>query len=66
MLNTNAKPERSWHEIAAKVAMASREHNLERLADLRKELECVLDHRNNAFRARATSDKNLPARDKTA
>ena len=66
MLDNKAKPERSWQTIVAEVAMASREHNLERLADLRKELESVPDHRNNVPRARATSDTKLPAQDKAA
>ncbi len=66
MFDSNAKPERSWQNIVAELAMATRQHNLERLADLRKELESVLDHRNEALRARATSDKKLPAQNKTA
>jgi hypothetical protein len=53
-------------DIVADLAMATRQHNLERRADLRKELDFVLDHRNEAQRIRATSDNKLPARNKTA
>ena len=68
MSDTSAKPERSWQDIVAEAARASRENNLERLADLRRELESVLailDHRNEGVRAEATSDNNIPQR-KTA
>ena len=56
MLDSNAKPERSWHDIVTEIAMATRCHNRERIADLRKELESVLDHRSETLRARAGSD----------
>ena len=65
MFDGEAKPERSWQDIIAEAATASRENNLERLADLRKELHDVLEKRNEALRARAASDK-LPAQVKTA
>jgi len=65
MLDGEAKPERSWQDIIAEAATASRENNLERLADLRKELHDVLEKRNEALRARTASDK-LPAQAKTA
>ena len=65
MSYTSAKPERTWQDIVAEAARASRENNLERLADLRRELELVLDHRNEGVRAEATSDNNIPQR-KTA
>jgi hypothetical protein len=65
MLDSNAKPERSWQDIVAEAATASKQHNLERLADLRKELEDVLSRRNDVLRAEATSDKRRP-RKKTA
>jgi hypothetical protein len=42
MSDINAKPERSWREIAAE---AARESNPEKLIELSKELEDVLDHR---------------------
>jgi len=60
MLDSNAKPERSWQDIVAEIAMATRCHNRERIADLRKELDSVLNHRSEALRAKATSDKKLP------
>jgi len=60
MFDINAKPERSWQDIVAEAATASRQHNLERLADLRKELEEVLSRRNDAICAEATSDKPRP------
>ncbi len=66
MFDNNAKPVRCWKDIVADLAMATRQHNLERRADLRKELDFVLDHRNEAQRIRATSDNKLPARNKTA
>ena len=69
MSDTSGKPERSWRDIVAEAARALRENNLERLADLRRELESVLailDHRNEGVRAEATSDNNLPAQRKTA
>ncbi|SRR6266851_190068 len=66
MLDSNAKPERSWHDIVAEIAMATRCHNRERIADLRKELDSVLDHRSEALRAKAITDKNLPQQRKTA
>ena len=67
MSHTSAKPKRSWQDIVAEAARASRENNLERLADLRKELELVLDLLNNAgVRAEPTSDNKLPAQRKTA
>jgi hypothetical protein len=65
MLDSNAKPERSWQDIVAEAATASKQHNLERLADLRKELEDVLSRRNDVLRTEATSDKRRP-RKKTA
>jgi hypothetical protein len=65
MSYTSAKPGRSWQDIVAEAARASRENKLERLADLRRELESVLDHRNEGVRAEATSEK-LPAQRKTA
>ena len=65
MSNTSVKPERSWQDIVAEAARALRENNLERLADLRRELESVLDHLNEGVRAEATSDNNIPQR-KTA
>ena len=65
MFDGEAKPERSWQDIIAEAAAASRENNLERLADLRKELHDVLEKRNEALRSRAPSDK-LPAQVKTA
>ncbi len=65
MLDGEAKPERSWQDIIAEAATASRENNLERLTDLRKELHDVLGKRNEALRSRAASDK-LPAQVKTA
>jgi hypothetical protein len=45
MFDSSLKPERSWQNIVAEAATASRQHNLERLADLRKELEDVLSRR---------------------
>ena len=69
MSYTSAKPERTWQDIVAEAARASRENNLERLADLRRELESVLailDHRKEGVRAEATSDNVHPAQRKTA
>ena len=66
MSHTTAKPKRSWQDIVAEAARASRENNLERLADLRRELKLVLKHRNKGVRAEGTSDNNLPAQRKTA
>ena len=67
MLDSNAKPERSWQDIVAEAARASRENNLERLADLRRELKLVLDLLNNEnVRAEPTSDNKLPTQRKTA
>ena len=66
MSHTTAKPKRSWQDIVAEAARASRENNLERLADLRRELKSVLDHRNEGVRAEAISDNKLPAQRKTA
>ena len=66
MSDTSAKPERSWQDIVAEAARALRENNLQRVADLRRELESVLDHCNEGVRAEATSDNNLPAQRKTA
>ena len=68
MSDTSAKPERSWQDIVAEAARASRENKLVRLADLRRELESVLailDHSNEGVRAEPTSDK-LPTQRKTA
>jgi len=65
MSHTTAKPKRSWQEIVAEAARASRENNLVRLADLRRELESILDHRNKDVRAEPASD-NLPTQRKTA
>jgi hypothetical protein len=68
MSHTTAKPKRSWQDIVAEAARASRENKLVRLADLRLELESVLailDHRNKGVRAEPTSDK-LPTQRKTA
>jgi len=65
MSDTSGKPERSWRDIVAEAARALRENNLERVADLRRELESVLDHCNEGVRAEATSDNNIPQR-KTA
>jgi hypothetical protein len=64
-LDQQAKPERSWQDIVAEAATASRQHKLERLADLRKELEVVLSGRNEALRAEVKSDKP-PAKNKIA
>ena len=66
MSDTSVKPERSWQDIVAEAARALRENNLERLADLRRELKLVLKHRNKGVRVEATSDHNLPAQRKTA
>ena len=66
MSYTSAKPERTWQDIVAEAARASRENNLERLADLRRELESVVDHRNEGVRTEPTSDNKLPAQRKTA
>ena len=66
MLDSSAKPERSWQDIVAEAAMASRENNLERLAELREELGVVLGRRNEVLRAGAGSEKNLPTPHKTA
>jgi len=65
MLDSNAKPERFWHDIVTEIAMATRCHNRERIADLRKELDSVLDHCNEALRARAASG-TPPAQRKNA
>ena len=65
MSDTSAKPERSWQDIVAEAARALRENNLERLADLRRELKSGLHYRNKGVRAEATSDNNIPQR-KTA
>ncbi len=59
MSDTSGKPERPWRDIVAEAARASRENNLERLADLRRELKSVL-------RNETTSDNKLPAQRKTA
>ncbi len=64
--SASGKPERPWRDIVAEAARASRENNLERLADLRRELESVLAHGNEGVRAEATSDNNLPTQRKTA
>jgi K+-sensing histidine kinase KdpD len=61
MLDSN-QPDRCWQDIVAEVATASHKHDFLRLAELRKELESVLDHRNKALHAKAKSDKKLPAR----
>jgi hypothetical protein len=66
MSHTSAKPKRSWQDIVAEAARASRENNLDRLADLRRELKSVLDHSNEGIRAEAISDNKLPAQRKTA
>jgi len=67
MSHTSAKPKRSWQDIVAEAARASRENNLERLADLRRELKSVLDLLNNEnVRAEPTSDNKLPTPRKTA
>jgi len=66
MVDSNAKPKRCWHDIVAEIAMATRCHNRERIADLRKELDSVLDHRSEALSAKAISDKKLPQPRKTA
>ena len=66
MSHTAAKPKRSWQDIVAEAARASKENNLERLADLRRELKLVLKHRKKGVRAEATSDNNLPAQRNTA
>ena len=66
MFDGEAKPERSWQDIIAEAATASRENNLERLADLRKELGVVLGRRNEVIRAGAGSEKKLPTPRKTA
>jgi hypothetical protein len=63
MFDGNTKPERSWHDIVTEIAIATRCHNLERIADLRKELESLPNLRNNVLRARATSDTKLPAQE---
>ena len=55
MSDTSGKPERSWRDIVAEAARALRENNLERVADLRRELHC-----NEGVRAEATSDNNIP------
>ena len=65
MSYTSAKPERTWQDIVAEAARASRENNLERLADLRRELS-VLAHGNEGVRAEATLDNTLPTQRKTA
>ncbi len=65
MSDTSGTPERPWRDIVAEAARALRENNLERVADLRRELESVLDHCNEGVRAEATSDTNIPQR-KTA
>jgi len=59
------KPERSWQKIVAEAAIASRKNNLERLADLRKELDDVLSKRNEVLRFEAVSHKP-PAQHKIA
>jgi hypothetical protein len=66
MLDSNAKPERSWQDIVAEIATASRCHRIERIADLRRELESVPDERNHALRAKTGSENKLPIQDKAA
>jgi len=66
MSDTSGKPERPWRDIVAEAARALRENNLERVADLRRELESVLDHCNEGVRAEATWDNKIPTQRKTA
>ena len=63
MLDNNTAPERSWQDIVAEIATATRCDHLERIADLRKELESLLDQRNQA---KARSEDKLPIQGKTA
>ena len=56
------EPERTWQDIVADAARASREDNLQRLSELRDELAIVLDHRNEVLRASVKSDTKLPAK----
>lgn len=55
MSNNNAKPERSWQEIAAD---AAHESNPEKLLELSTELALALDLRKKALRA---TDKPINA-----
>jgi len=66
MLDRNVKPERSWQDIVAAIATASRCHQIERIADLRRELESVPDERKHALCAKARSENKLPIQDKAA
>jgi len=59
MLNSDPKPERSWQDI---VADAGKEHSLEKLTELSKELEQVLDHRKKLLRT--TESGKPPAQKK--
>src|SRR5579859_2206882 len=57
MLDNNAKPERSWQEIAAD---AAQEPNPEKLLELSKELEQALDRRRKALHATDEPDEPVP------
>jgi hypothetical protein len=50
MLDSEPKPQRSWQDI---VADSAQEHSPEKLTELSKELEQVLDQRKKLLRVRA-------------